>query len=859
MFHEDYDQQQNTNVPLHLDRNNETVVSGLTNVTWESAHTSLVPAAASAASQRRGGRFRSGGGTLTGITEAEEDESVADDATPMYSSYHQTTSQSSASYPVSSKSSHPSTRPSLNNNGSSHGGSVIAGSGASVSSASYYSQPQQRRPNRHSNSYLNRSAHSTGASVISSATSSSRRSKNTSVINSSFTSTQPRSSFASSQPIDNHRLISHNPKSATAEVNVADYQESIHGDETSSLPDDYYEYDDDTHFRRKHKNDSDATITTASKRHHETEMEVIPIVPSDIYKSPLSRRRRWYSLVSVLAAFLLAMVGLKLSVDSLTTTSSLPSQKMGIKSSSQASSYLPGYRFGGGIGGLAAGQERDRRMDLAYSQYGVHLAPPQQQNEQLSSSPLNRVGREPVVDITSGRPFSSNTASYNIRAPSDPFQGFGPPQFNVEYDSAPNQASILADLSSAPLSSYIFPPNNPEDVALSSSLFTQTVIDPMFHGSMMDLSHLPYDPITERAVVWDVPLSGTGSLQTIFGSCLHMVQCNHDYSQPTKGSTTTTTKRRSLMDVVTRDDVKAAIAQSTKMKKPVQTSGPETPLHPPAEEDPDLKTEFQRFSTYVNVDCSSPEGIDRGIAKNLAESDLVDVFYSKDPYDLARLFAPPKPVYGRGIVMVRNPIRRAVATYKRLQMRKPDMVKDMTLEQFALSEHLQDNFLTRTLSRNRDAPLTQADLNVAKEVLKRKFVVGLYDDFEESVHRFEAFFGWKLTDSSSSCQSKIIQREMDLDYNDFDSIPYDSAYTAIAEKNREDLELYKYAEYLYQYQKRVLFGNAEIHDVMEASQNRPPPMVDFGIDRGQPKSDAANIWTSLFNLSLVILLTVFCI
>jgi len=580
MFHEDYDQQQNTNVPLHLDRNNETVVSGLTNVTWESAHTSLVPAAASAASQRRGGRFRSGGGTLTGITEAEEDESVADDATPMYSSYHQTTSQSSASYPVSRTSSHPSTRPSLNNNGSSHGGSVIAGSSASVSSASYYSQPQQRRPNRHSNSYLNRSAHSTGASVISSATSSSRRSKNTSVINSSFTSTQPRSSFASSQPIDNHRLISHNPKSATAEVNVADYQESIHGDETSSLPDDYYEYDDDTHFRRKHKNDSDATITTASKRHHETEMEVIPIVPSDIYKSPLSRRRRWYSLVSVLAAFLLAVVGLKLSVDSLTTTSSLPSQKMGIKSSSQASSYLPGYRFGGGIGGLAAGQERDRRMDLAYSQYGVHLAPPQQQNEQLSSSPLNRVGREPVVDITSGRPVPSNTASYNIRAPSDPFQGFGPPQFNVEYDSAPNQESILADLSSAPLSSYIFPPNNPEDAALSSSLFTQTVIDPMFHGSMMDLSHLPYDPITERAVVWDVPLSGTGSLQTIFGSCLHMVQCNHDYSQPTKGSTTTTTKRRSLMDVVTRDDVKAAIAQSTKMKKLVQTSGPETPLHP---------------------------------------------------------------------------------------------------------------------------------------------------------------------------------------------------------------------------------------------------------------------------------------
>jgi hypothetical protein len=264
------------------------------------------------------------------------------------------------------------------------------------------------------------------------------------------------------------------------------------------------------------------------------------------------------------------------------------------------------------------------------------------------------------------------------------------------------------------------------------------------------------------------------------------------------------------MEVVTREDVKAAIEQSNTMKASHQHESyePQKPLHPQAEEDPPLLTEFHRSATYVNVDCSSPEGVDRGIAHDLAKSDIADIFYSHDPYDIARLFAPPMEVYGRGVVMIRNPIRRAFATFKRLQIKRPDIVQDMTLEQFATSHHLQDNFLTRTLSRNMDGPLTETDINLAKEVLKRKFVVGLYDHFEDSVRRFEAFFGWKLGESINSCQSEAIEKEMNLGYNDFGTLSYDSAYSAIAEKLRADLELFKFAEYLYKYQERALFANA---------------------------------------------------
>jgi hypothetical protein len=807
MFEGDDQYQNGSSIPLHLhERNNETVAS---NVTWESSQTSVMNPLASYQSQ--GSRFPNRGG-LSGISEEAEDESLMDDEDEDF--LYQPSSEGAPMHYY--QSSEASTRASMTNNslrGSSRGGgaSVMSASSASYSrTGTYYSQQQQpqqqRRPNRHA-SHLNSALRNSGnASVVSSAESSSRRRhhqydtptiNSSSVINSSINSSQQ-------QVFDNQRLISHNPKAATQEVNVSEYQDAIpNSDETSSLPDDYYDDDSFTQFRRKTA--SDATVTTATggnSSNQEADVEMFSTSPTDTYKSPLSMRRRWYSLVSVLAAFSLAVVGLKLSVDSLSTTTSLPPQTSSYKASSHASDYLPGYQFGGGLGGLTAGQERDRRMNLAYNQYGIQVSQQQQQ--------LRPNGREPVADFSRGGRAFANTASYNLQAPVDPFHGYGPAQFNAEYDSAPQQGSIQASLSSTPLTSYIPPPNNHEDGEMSSSSFTKSIktLDPTFHGSMMELSVLPYNPGLERPVVWDVPLSGSESLQTIFGSCLHLVQCTHDhsYSHHTTGSSA----QRKLMELVTRDDVKAAIEQSNtmKMNKQHESYEPQKPLHPQTEEDPALMTEFHRASTYVNVDCSSSEGVDRGIAHNLAKSDLVDIYYSRDPYDIARLFAPPTEVYGRGFVMIRNPIRRAVATYKRLQIKRPDIIGDMTLEQFATSHLLQDNFLTRTLSRNKDAPLTEADVDLAKEILKRKFVVGLYDQFEDSVRRMEAFFGWKLTNGINSCQAGIVQQEFDLGYNDFETLSYDSAYAAIAEKNKADLDLYKFGEYLFKYQERVLFGNA---------------------------------------------------
>lgn len=215
--------------------------------------------------------------------------------------------------------------------------------------------------------------------------------------------------------------------------------------------------------------------------------------------------------------------------------------------------------------------------------------------------------------------------------------------------------------------------------------------------------------------------------------------------------------------------------------------------------DPPLRTEVVYTSTYVNVDCSTKEGIDRGIAKNLATSNMIDVIYSPNIRVLARLFAPPVQAYGRPAVIIRNPIERAVAKYEYLKG-KDTHVKKMTLEKFAKSDYLEDNVLTKGIAgRN--------NLAVAKETLKRQFVVGLYDRMEESFERFEIFFGWNAG-NARTCQHNDVGRIMDKHRDIAERMPTEgsAALAILMEKNDSDMALYEFARFLFDYQGQTLFG-----------------------------------------------------
>ncbi len=135
------------------------------------------------------------------------------------------------------------------------------------------------------------------------------------------------------------------------------------------------------------------------------------------------------------------------------------------------------------------------------------------------------------------------------------------------------------------------------------------------------------------------------------------------------------------------------------------------------------------------------------------------------------------------------------------------------------TDYLEDNIFTRTLankSRNHNYILGANDLAIAKEILSRKFVIGLYESLEDSLQRFETFFGWNhgadsVNSSHDSCRRDVVIRARRSHYNINAVAPPDAspAHMVLKKKNALDLELYDFAKFLYDYQGRVLFGYLE--------------------------------------------------
>ena len=96
-------------------------------------------------------------------------------------------------------------------------------------------------------------------------------------------------------------------------------------------------------------------------------------------------------------------------------------------------------------------------------------------------------------------------------------------------------------------------------------------------------------------------------------------------------------------------------------------------------------------------------------------------------------------------VMMRHPVKRIIDQFYYLQrstwVGHEDYDIDlgtMSLAQYALSDKLIENYMVRTLLDLTDTfELTKSHVDQAKEILRRKFLVGIIEWFDVSVHRFE--------------------------------------------------------------------------------------------------------------------------
>ena len=238
----------------------------------------------------------------------------------------------------------------------------------------------------------------------------------------------------------------------------------------------------------------------------------------------------------------------------------------------------------------------------------------------------------------------------------------------------------------------------------------------------------------------------------------------------------------------------------------------------------------------------------------------------------ADVFSMANP--GRMFALFRHPVDRAVSMYYYLARASWDpyynpSLSKMTMEQYAKSGHIENNWMTRFLVNKPGGTLGRGDMLLAKRIIKTKCLVGLYEDIEVSLSRFVRFFGWEQPRGGGGnsttaprsaadvvrCRSEAVARG-DRYVSGKPSVggggggggdmatvrPGSLAWNAIVRMNLFDLELYEYARRVYQTQAEGIF------DVV--GYESPPHVVAFaassagGIGNAAPVAKSTNDGTT---------------
>jgi hypothetical protein len=225
-------------------------------------------------------------------------------------------------------------------------------------------------------------------------------------------------------------------------------------------------------------------------------------------------------------------------------------------------------------------------------------------------------------------------------------------------------------------------------------------------------------------------------------------------------------------------------------------------------------------SPFVNVDTTTVEGIQRAKAMGFADAGLAGSVVTPFIYESNDLFTGSSK--GRLFSLFRHPIDRAVSMFYYLQIAtweptyNPEF-KNWTLEQYAQSDLVENNWMTRLLSQfplEGDIP-DDRYVTIAMEVVRHKFLVGLMSDMEASMDRFEKFFRWKFRvnpTNQESCRKRLLSKGSNSNAGNKSKAkpkPGSPAWDILANQNRYDIQLYGYIKTLFKEQEAFVAGHPE--------------------------------------------------
>lgn len=205
---------------------------------------------------------------------------------------------------------------------------------------------------------------------------------------------------------------------------------------------------------------------------------------------------------------------------------------------------------------------------------------------------------------------------------------------------------------------------------------------------------------------------------------------------------------------------------------------------------------------YVNVDLSRPTGIARAAALGLGAFPMRFVLSTPFLFETAAVFRNVTAT-GRCFTLLRHPIHRMFSLYHHYQINESSnpntaRYRGMSIDTFA-EEVAENNWMVRFLANKRAGSLTWHDLELAKQILEQKCLVGLLEKAEESMKRYERLFQWNEEVSNSNEKDKCVCRALTNGnkQNEHPTYKGTAAWETLRKKNEYDCLLYEFAEKLY--------------------------------------------------------------
>ena len=150
--------------------------------------------------------------------------------------------------------------------------------------------------------------------------------------------------------------------------------------------------------------------------------------------------------------------------------------------------------------------------------------------------------------------------------------------------------------------------------------------------------------------------------------------------------------------------------------------------------------------------------------------------------------------------MFRHPVDRAVSMYYYLynDPKLREMLNGASLEEYARVGPVENNWMVRFMSNALNGELTADHEAIAKEVLRRKCLIGILGRKAESLRRFEQFFGWRITgEKMEACHERLLIWDW-ANKNKHPLIKEGTTVWKLLENyNLFDIRLYHYAEELF--------------------------------------------------------------